>query len=104
PHPEVRGFLQQDGDVPTRVRTVVPTLSVSISDFTLTGTGNLADPTPECPIAFSPRGSEAARNGYDFALGSVPSNRSNPDFRQRRRVSARPSQRQRRAFRRADCR
>jgi hypothetical protein len=82
---------------------VVPSLSVSVSDFTPTGTGNLADVTLECPIAFGPRGSETTVNGYGFVLGSFPSNRSNHDFRQRRRVSAPPSQRQRLAFRRANC-
>jgi hypothetical protein len=51
---------------------VVPTLSVSIGDFLVAHGANVADPTPACPMAFGPRGSEAAVNGYGFMPGASP--------------------------------
>jgi hypothetical protein len=92
PRPEGRGFLQQEADVPyPRVRTMVLTLSLSISDVTLAETGNLAVLTPECLMPVGPSASLAAVNGHGSTLGPFRRNRAKHDFKQRSRVSAAPS-------------
>jgi hypothetical protein len=58
---------------------MVPTLSWRISDFTLADTGNVARPTPECPMAFRPDGSSTAVTLYGFKPQPLPSNRSHHD-------------------------
>jgi hypothetical protein len=82
---------------------MVPTLPFSISDFIPADTGNLAVPTPECPMAFSPGGSLAAVNGCSFAPGPFPNNRANQGIKQPNRVSAGPPRGQR-GFHREDRR
>jgi hypothetical protein len=60
---------------------MVPTLSLSISDFTLADAGNLAGPTPECPRAYSRTGSLAAVTGlalcWAFPAQSTPNSIAN---------------------------
>jgi hypothetical protein len=53
-----------------RVRT--STLSRRISDFPLADPGSLAVPTPQCPMAFGPHGSEAALRSDGLPLGPFP--------------------------------
>jgi len=51
---------------------MVPTLSLDVSDFTLADMGNLARPTPECPMAFGPGSSLGAAGGYAPTPGAFP--------------------------------
>jgi len=83
---------------------MVLTLPLNSSEFTVADTGNLALPTPELPMAFRPGGSDAAVNGYGFALKPLPSNHWKRDGKQRSRVIAAPSRGQRRGSRRGACR
>jgi hypothetical protein len=83
---------------------MVLTLSWRTSDFTAADRGNVAVPTPECPMAFRPGGSDAAVDGYGFTRGPLPSNRSNRDFKQRSPVIAAPFRGQGRGLRRGACR
>jgi hypothetical protein len=82
------------------IGTMVPTLSLRSGDFTLADAGSLAVPTPECPMALGPGGSEAAVNGFGLALGPFSGNRSNHDSQRRRRVSAAPPRSRPRGVRR----
>jgi hypothetical protein len=67
---------------------MVPTVSLRISDFTLTGTGDLAVRRPEWPIALSPGGSQDAVNGYGSPSTPFPSHCSKHQFKQQSRMDA----------------
>jgi hypothetical protein len=101
--PEGRGFSTRGRRSHPRVRTVVPTLSFSISDFTVGDTGSLAVVTPQSPTAFSSGGSLTTVNGRGFCVGTFPSNRAHHDFKQRGRASMAPPAVQRRGFCSGKC-
>jgi hypothetical protein len=70
------------------VRSMMPTHSLGIGDFTVAETGKLAGRTRECPTAFSHGGSSETANRYALKLRPFPCNRSNHDCKQRSPVSA----------------
>jgi hypothetical protein len=85
-----------------KVRTMIPTLSRPIGDFTVADAGNLAVP-PQYSMA-SPPACLAAVNVCGFTLGLLPGDHSNHDCKQRSRVHAAPPGGRRRGFRRGECR
>jgi len=71
---------------------MVLTLSFSISDLTLTDTGNWAVLAAERLMRSA---ASLTADGCGFALGPFRRNRAKHDFKQRSRVSAAPSRLQR---------